>query len=81
MSPHGHLQGLKAKAFVLHGEGDTVIPASEASYLALDIPEDKLERVLVSPAIVHVEMDKEPSKSEKWALLRFMGEVLLAARD
>jgi acetyl esterase/lipase len=80
VSPRGHLAGLRAKAFILHGEGDTVIPASEASYLAEDVPHDKLASVLVSPAIVHVEIDKEPSKAEQWALLRFMGEVLLAAR-
>ena len=80
VSPHGHLGGMRAKVFVLHGEGDTVIPASEASWLALDVPENKLQMVLVSQAIVHVEIEKQPTTAEQWALLRFMGEVLLAAR-
>lgn len=80
VSPHGHLLGMKAKVFVLHGEGDTVIPASEASWLAKGVPENKLQTVLVSSAIVHVEIDKKPTAAEQWALLRFMGEVLLAAR-
>jgi len=81
VSPHGHMDGMRAKVFILHGEGDTVIPASEASWLAMDVPKDRLQSVLVSPAIVHVEIDKQPTKAEEWALLRFMGEVLLAARE
>ena len=80
VSPHGHLGGMKASVFVLHGEGDTVIPASEASWLSQDVPKERLRSVLVSPAIVHVEIDKKPTTAEEWALLRFMGDVLLAAR-
>jgi dienelactone hydrolase len=80
VSPHGHLDGLEAKVFILHGAGDTVIPATEATWLEKDVPPGKLAQVLVSPAIVHVEIDKEPTLAEKWALLHFMGEILETAR-
>lgn len=75
VSPHGQLEGLKANVYLLHGEGDTVIPASETMWLASDVPPRSLCAVLVSPAILHVEL-KEPSFADKWALVHFMGKVI-----
>lgn len=75
VSPHGRLAGIKASVYLLHGEGDTVIPATETMWLAADVPPASLRAVLVSPAIVHVEL-KEPSLADKWALIHFMGQVI-----
>lgn len=75
VSPHGRLGALRANVYLLHGEGDTVIPASETHWLALDVPPERLRTTLVSPAIEHVEL-KSPTAADKWALVHFMGEVI-----
>ncbi len=76
VSPHGHLQGLRAPTYLLHGAGDSVIPASETRWLELDVPPSVLRQAVVSPAIQHVEVHGEPSRAEQWQLVHFMGEVL-----
>jgi dienelactone hydrolase len=76
VSPHGHLGALQAPVFLLHGAGDTVIPASETLWLAEEIPSRLLRAALVSPALVHVELQGEPSLAEQWALVHFMAGVL-----
>jgi|HubBroStandDraft_6_1064221.scaffolds.fasta_scaffold258762_1 dienelactone hydrolase len=78
-SPHGRLAGLRAPVYLLHGAGDTVIPATETLWLARDVPQGLVRDALVSPAVVHVEMAGEPSAREKFALVHFMAEVLDAA--
>jgi dienelactone hydrolase len=75
VSPHGHLQSLRANVYLLHGEGDTVIPSTETLWLAQDVPRARLRSALVSPAIEHVEL-RSPSATDKWALVHFMGQVL-----
>ena len=83
VSPHDQLSGLRAHVYLLHGAGDTVIPATETMWLAKDVPAPVLRSVLVSPAIEHVEL-KEPSLADQWALIHFMGAVIgeaEAARD
>jgi pimeloyl-ACP methyl ester carboxylesterase len=75
VSPHGHLGSIRANVYLLHGEGDTVIPATETLWLATDVPPARLKSALVSPAIEHVEL-KSPSAADKWALVHFMGQVI-----
>jgi pimeloyl-ACP methyl ester carboxylesterase len=77
VSPHGHLADLRAPVFLLHGAGDSVIPATETEWLAHDAP--NVRDVLVSPAIVHVELEGEPSLADKVALVHFMADVLAEA--
>lgn len=76
VSPAGHMGGLRAPAFLLHGEKDTVVPASETMFLAREIPEGRLGGVVVSSAIRHVEIEGEPTLAQKWELVHWMGEVL-----
>ncbi len=75
VSPHDRLSGLRARVYLLHGAGDTVIPATETMWLAKDVPPASLRMVLVSQAIEHVEL-KEPSVADQWALVHFMGDVI-----
>ena len=75
VSPHDRLAGLRAHVYILHGAGDTVIPATEALWLAQDVPAASLRMVLVSAAIEHVEL-KEPSLGDQWSLVHFMGDVI-----
>jgi dienelactone hydrolase len=79
-SPHDRLAGLHAPVFLLHGAGDSVIPATETLWLATDVPNGLVRDMLISPAILHVELEGEPTFSQKWALVHFMADVLDAAR-
>ncbi|MGH9571608.1 MAG: alpha/beta hydrolase [Candidatus Angelobacter sp.] len=79
VSPHGHLAQLKVPAYLLHGSGDTVIPASETEWLARDVPKPDLKAVLVSPALIHVSMEEAVPVREEWALVDFLAGVLAAA--
>jgi pimeloyl-ACP methyl ester carboxylesterase len=80
-SPHDHLGALHAPVFLLHGAGDSVIPATETLWLAADVPKGLVRAELVSPALVHVELEGEPDLKDKWALVHFMAEVLEAAES
>lgn len=79
VSPHGHLAHLTAPVYLLHGSGDSVIPASETLWLAKDVPSKDLKAVLVSPALIHVNMEEGIPLRQKWDLVRFLGQVVHAA--
>ncbi|HEY6969319.1 MAG TPA: hypothetical protein VJA94_08945 [Candidatus Angelobacter sp.] len=76
VSPHGHLQDLKVPVLLLHGAGDSVIPASETLWLERDIPRDELKAALVSSALIHVNMDEKVSFRDEWALVHFLAQVV-----
>jgi dienelactone hydrolase len=78
VSPHGQIADLHMPVFLLHGAGDTVIPASETLWLAKDLPPASVKAVLVSPALVHVNMDAKITWQEQWQLVDFMSQVLEA---
>jgi pimeloyl-ACP methyl ester carboxylesterase len=76
VSPHGHLSAIRVPVLLLHGTGDTVIPASEAQWLSSEIPPQYLREALISPLITHVEVGGEPGMREKAALVEFMAAML-----
>jgi acetyl esterase/lipase len=76
VSPAAHVGGLRVPAFLLHGAGDRLIPASEAEWLAHDVPRPLLRAALISRAIEHVELEGEASLSDELALVHFMSDVL-----
>lgn len=81
MSPEGRLGDIRANVYLLHGEGDNVIPASETVSLAKTMSASgsrRLRSALVTPAIQHVEL-KGPTAMDKWDLVHFMGQVLADA--
>jgi dienelactone hydrolase len=79
VSPHGHLASIHVPVYLLHGKGDTVIPAAETLWIASEVPPGELRAALVSPAIVHVEIHGEPPLGEQWDLVHFMAGVLAEA--
>jgi dienelactone hydrolase len=79
VSPSGHLGALRVPVFLLHGAGDTVIPAAETAWIASEVPPGVLRDVLVSPAIVHVELEAGTPYAEQWAIVHFMAHLLDAA--
>jgi len=70
---------LQTNVFLLHGAGDTIIPASETLWLAKDVPPAELKSALVSPALVHVDMGDKVTWQQQWQLADFMAQVLDAA--
>jgi dienelactone hydrolase len=78
VSPHGQIGGITVPVFILHGSGDTVIPATESRWLARDIPANKLKAILDSPAVIHANVG-DTSLREKWALVDFLAQVLDSA--
>ena len=79
VSPRGKLAQMTVPVFLLHGAGDTVIPAAETRWIAAEVPARLLRQALVSPALVHVELGPSTPLSEKWALVHFMAGVLAEA--
>ena len=75
VSPGGRLAAIKAPVFLLHGERDAVIPPSETLWLAREIPPRYLRRVLISPAVGHVD-PAETSLRDQWKLGSFLAAVL-----
>jgi pimeloyl-ACP methyl ester carboxylesterase len=76
VSPEGHLQNLRVPVLLLHGAGDNVIPPTETEWLATQVPRHLLRKVLISPLLTHVELDRQTSWRDKLALLEFMTAML-----
>lgn len=75
VSPAGRMAAIKAPVFLLHGERDGVIPPAETLWLAREIPPKYLRRVLISPAVGHVD-PAETSLRDQWKLGSFLAAVL-----
>ena len=76
VSPHDHIQSLKAKILLVHGEGDDVIPPSETEWLARDVPKSQLQEALISRAISHVSLEREPGWRDELAVVHWIALVL-----
>ncbi|QMV19256.1 alpha/beta hydrolase [Granulicella sp. 5B5] len=82
VSPHGCLHYLKVPVYLLHGEGDNIIPAAESLWLAKDIPHGDLKAMLISPVISHLDMDgKGPTMMDNLRLTHFFAELLEASQS
>ena len=66
-----------APVYLLHGDGDTVIPTSESVVLAEHLRKKGAEvHVLLSGLITHAEVNRSAAVSETWKLIRFWADVL-----
>lgn len=79
VSPHNHLQGLKAKVLLVHGEGDDVIPPSETEWLARDIPRGHLQEAIISRAISHVSLERQPGWRDELSVVHWIALMLADA--
>ncbi|WP_399255047.1 alpha/beta hydrolase [Terriglobus tenax] len=79
VSPDRNLKAVDTPVYLLHGEADNVIPASETLWLAKGLQPEVMKAALVSPLISHVEMGKSPGMGDEWRLVDFMGKVLREA--
>jgi dienelactone hydrolase len=66
-----------APVYLLHGDGDSVIPAAESAILGEFLRQRGVEaHVLLSGLITHAEVDQSAAASEAWKLVRFWASVL-----
>ena len=81
VSPHGnHLGSLTVPVYLLHGEGDNIIPASETLWMASELPDTTLQSALISPVLSHLDLDgAQPSAADRWRLVHFFALILRAA--
>jgi len=80
VSPHGHLKGLTTPVYLLHGEGDNIIPSAETMWMESELPSETLQYALISPVISHLDMDgAAPGALDRWRLVHFFALVLRAA--
>jgi acetyl esterase/lipase len=79
VSPDGQLTHLAAPVFLLHGEGDNIIPAAETQWLEKDIPKADIAAALISPVISHLDVDATgPGFRDQWQLVHFFAKILHA---
>lgn len=82
VSPDGQLKGLGTPVYLLHGEGDNIIPSAETQWLEKDVPSADMRAALISPVISHLDLDgKGPGFGDEWRLVHFFAKVLHAAES
>ncbi|MGD0647847.1 MAG: CocE/NonD family hydrolase [Acidobacteriaceae bacterium] len=80
VSPDGQLAELETPVFLLHGEGDNIIPSTETQWLERDVPKAAMQASLISPVISHLDLEgKGPGFADQWRLVHFFAQVLHAA--
>ena len=65
-----------APVFLLHGQGDNVIPPIESEYLADDLRGRTQVRLLISGLISHAEADQPGGVGDVMDLAAFWGDLL-----
>lgn len=75
LSPAGRMARIPVPVYLLHGEGDSVIPPEETTWADAELGAHE-HVALVSPLIEHVEIGGRPRISDQWALVRFMSRLL-----
>jgi dienelactone hydrolase len=82
LSPSGHLRTLDTPVYLLHGDGDNIIPSAETLWMASELPRGDLEAMLVSPVLSHLDLDgAKPGAMDEGRLVNFFARVLRAAES
>jgi pimeloyl-ACP methyl ester carboxylesterase len=82
VSPHGHLAELTTPVYLLHGEGDNIIPSAETQWMTAELPTQTLQASLISPVLSHLDLDAaQPGILDELRLLHFFALVLRAAQS
>jgi dienelactone hydrolase len=77
LSPERSAEPPAAPVYLLHGDGDTVIPTAESALLARHLRAKGVTvHVLLSGLITHAEVNKTPEASEAMKLVGFWASVL-----
>jgi pimeloyl-ACP methyl ester carboxylesterase len=78
-SPKGKLATLTRPVFLVHGEGDPIIPSIETLWLDRELPASAPHHTVVTPLLRHAEFPHTPTLAESWQLVHFMALVLAEA--
>jgi predicted esterase len=77
LSPQRVEHPASAPLFLLHGDGDTVIPTAESAILAEDLRRKGADvRVLLSGLITHAEVNRGATYVDVWKLIDLWAQVL-----
>lgn len=79
ISPRGHMAGLRAPLYILHGADDNSIPAGETLWTERETPSGAAVHALLTPWVAHAVLGGQVSLREKLRVGNFFSEVLNAA--
>ena len=80
VSPHGHLEHLTTPVYLLHGQGDNIIPAAETLWMESELPTTTLKAALISPILSHLDLDGAgPGVVDNLRRVHFLALVLREA--
>ncbi|MEQ8725460.1 MAG: hypothetical protein RID81_29505 [Sandaracinaceae bacterium] len=75
ISPAGHLSQLRARVFVLHGEGDPLVAPTESAWIARELPPPARGAVLRTPLLGHADL-ADVGLAAQWDVVRFAARAL-----
>ena len=77
ISPQGRLHTLRTPVYLLHGEGDNIIPAAETLWIASELQPDDLKEMLVSPVLSHLDLNgPKPGAMDQLRLVHFFARMI-----
>lgn len=80
VSPSGHLAYLTTPVYLLHGEGDNIIPSAETEWMEAELPSTTLKAALISPVLSHLNLNGAgPTTMDHLRLVHFFALILHAA--
>jgi len=81
VSPASGLAGVHVPVFLVHGEGDPIVPALETAWLAQEVPKAALRAALITPVLRHAELAAPPTVGDQLDIVRFVAGFLAAADE
>lgn len=82
ISPQGRLRTLRTPVYLLHGEGDNIIPSAETLWMASELQPDDLKAMLVSPVLSHLDLNgPKPGAMDQVRLVHFFALMIHAAES
>ena len=82
LSPQGRLRTMRTPVFLLHGEGDNIIPAAETLWMADELQPHDLKAMLVSPVLSHLDLNgPKPGPMDRWRLVHFFALMIHEAES
>lgn len=80
ISPARGLGAVRVPTFLVHGEGDPIVPSLETAWLAREVPKEALRAALITPVLRHAEASGPPTLRDQLALVRFVAGFLAQAK-
>ena len=81
VSPSSGLAGVRVPVFLVHGEGDPIVPALETAWLAREVPKAVLRDALITPVLRHAELAAPPTVRDQLDIVSFVAGFLAAADE